>query len=42
MITKAEKDGEVVIIDKKDYIREAGSQLKSKDNYNRLIINLIK
>ena len=36
MITKADKGGAVVIIDIKDYIREAESQLKNKNNYDRL------
>ena len=35
MITKADKGGAAVMIDV-DYIREAESQLKHKDNYNRL------
>ena len=36
VITKTDKGGAVVIIDVKDYIREAESQLKNKDNYDRL------
>ena len=32
VITKADKDGTVIIIDVKYYIREAESQLKNKDN----------
>ena len=36
VITKTDKGGAVVIIDVKYYIREAESQLKSKDNYDRL------
>ena len=36
MITKADKGGAVVIIDIKDHIREAESQLKNNDNYDRL------
>ena len=36
MITKADKGDAVVIIDKKDYIREAKSQLENKDNDNSL------
>lgn len=36
VITKADKGGAVVIVDVKDYIREAKSQLKNKDNYDRL------
>ena len=36
MITKADKGDAVVIIDKKDYIREAESQLENKDNDNSL------
>ena len=36
VITKTDKGGAVVIIDVKDYIREAEFQLKNRDNYNRL------
>ena len=36
VIAKADEGGPVVIIDVKDYIREAESQLKNKDNYERL------
>ena len=36
VITKTGKGGAVVMIDVKDYVREAESQLKNKDNYNRL------
>ena len=35
MITKADR-GAAVIINVRDYIREAESQLKNKNNYNRL------
>ena len=36
MITKADKGDVVPIIDVKNYIREVESQLKNKDNHNRL------
>ena len=36
MIIKAEKGGAVIIIGVEDYIREAESQFKNKDNYDRL------
>lgn len=36
VITKADQVSALVIKDVKDYIREAESQLKSKDNYDRL------
>ena len=36
VIIKADKGGAVVIVDVKDYIREAESRLKNKDNYDRL------
>ena len=39
VITKADKGGALVITDVKDYIREAESQLKNKDNYDRLKYN---
>ena len=35
MITKADR-GAAVIINVRDYIREVESQLKNKNNYNRL------
>ena len=35
-MTKADKGSAVVILDAKNYIREVESQLKNKDNYNRL------
>ena len=38
--TKSEESGAVVIVDVKGYIREAESQLKNMDNYDRL--NMIK
>ena len=39
MIAKADKGGVVPIIDVKNYIRETESQLKNKDNHNRLKYN---
>ena len=36
VITEADNVGAVVIIDVKDYTREAECQLKNKDNYDRL------
>ena len=36
MITKVDEGGVVATIDVKNYIIEAESQLKNKDNYNRL------
>ena len=38
--TKSEESGTVIIVDVKGYIREAESQLKNMDNYDRL--NMIK
>ena len=38
--TKSEESGAVIIVDVKGYIREAESQLKNMDNYDRL--NMIK
>ena len=36
VIRKTDKGAAVFIVDVKDYIREAESQLKNKDNYDRL------
>ena len=36
VIIKADKGGAVVIVDVQNYIREAESRLKNKDNYDRL------
>ena len=42
MRAKADKGGAVVIIDTKEYLREAASQLKNKANYDRLKYDPIK
>ena len=36
IITKADKGGDVVIVDVKDYIKEAERQLNNTENYRKL------
>ena len=41
VITNAEKGGAVVILDVEDYVKEAERQLKNKENYRKIICDLL-